>query len=370
MKNQQAYITAIVPRLPPAIDGVGDYALNLARQLHKDFNIHTHFIVGCDTWNGDAEIEGFPVTKVSDRSPAVLLTLLLGNDDKLPPNSPILLHYVGYGYATRGCPVWLIDGLQSWKNLHPHRSLVTMFHEISASGPIWTSTFWLSFLQKKLATQVAQITNKCVTSKQLYADIIISISKGKHRQVPCLPVFSNIGEPNEPPLNLSERQRRLIIFGGTANRKRVYQQSQEFLEYICTKLNVQEIWDIGNPTEIAPVCIGKVPIIETGQQPADRIGGILADSLVGFSDYHPDFLAKSTIFAAYCAYGLLPINAQGSLLAIDGIQSGKHYLSSNMEKSLDETEMQLIASDAYLWYHNHNLVDQAKIYADILFGNL
>ena len=32
-------ITAIVPRLPPAIDGVGDYTLNLARQLRKDFNM-------------------------------------------------------------------------------------------------------------------------------------------------------------------------------------------------------------------------------------------------------------------------------------------------------------------------------------------
>ena len=39
-----------VPRLPPAIDGVGDYALNLARQLRKDFNIQTHFIVGNSTW--------------------------------------------------------------------------------------------------------------------------------------------------------------------------------------------------------------------------------------------------------------------------------------------------------------------------------
>jgi len=45
-------IIQIVPRLPPVIDGVGDYALNLARQLPKDFNIQTHFIVGSSTWKG------------------------------------------------------------------------------------------------------------------------------------------------------------------------------------------------------------------------------------------------------------------------------------------------------------------------------
>ncbi|MFZ4728709.1 MAG: glycosyltransferase family 1 protein, partial [Pseudanabaena sp.] len=70
--------------------------------------------------------------------------------------SPVLLHYVGYGYAKRGCPVWLVDGIQRWKNLYPDRLLVTMFHELHASGtPPWTSSFWLSPLQKNLVTRLA-----------------------------------------------------------------------------------------------------------------------------------------------------------------------------------------------------------------------
>ncbi len=48
--NQPTKVYSIVPRLPPAIDDVGDYALNLARQLRKDFNVPTHFIVGNPTW--------------------------------------------------------------------------------------------------------------------------------------------------------------------------------------------------------------------------------------------------------------------------------------------------------------------------------
>ncbi|HYX18488.1 MAG TPA: hypothetical protein VE944_29820 [Nostoc sp.] len=82
----------------------------------------------------------------------------------------ILLYYVGYGYAQRGCPVWLVDGLERWKNLFPKRSLVTMFHEISASVPPWTSAFWLSSLQRSLAARLAQMSDRCITSKQLYAD--------------------------------------------------------------------------------------------------------------------------------------------------------------------------------------------------------
>ncbi|MFM6307537.1 MAG: glycosyltransferase family 1 protein, partial [Dolichospermum sp.] len=103
-------IIAIVPRLPPAIDGVGDYALNLARQLRKEFNIHTHFIVGNSTWKGASEIEGFTVSQITDNSASTLVTLLSSNDKY----SSILLHYVGYGYAQRGCPVWLVQGLEHW----------------------------------------------------------------------------------------------------------------------------------------------------------------------------------------------------------------------------------------------------------------
>jgi hypothetical protein len=359
--NYLSHVTSIVTQLPPSIDGVGDYALNLASRLRKDFNIQTKFIVGNPTWNGAAEINGFSVSKIQDRSPEALLGALT-----IDPSAPVLLHYVGYGYAKRGCPSWLVQGLQLWRKLHPTRSLVTMFHEISASGPIWTSTFWLSGLQRDLAARVAKMSDRCVTSKKLYADIITSISNGKHDRVPFLPIFSNIGEPNGLPLDLSERQRRLVIFGGVANRTRVYKQSQKVIEDVCVKLNIEEIWDIGNKTGITPACIGEVPIVETGEQPAHQISDVLAHSLVGFSDYNPDFLAKSTIFAAYCAHKLLPINTTSSLLIIDEIESGKHYWSPGKGELKHGSEVQSIANNAYSWYQSHDLLSHAKLFASHL----
>ncbi|MDK2408324.1 glycosyltransferase family 1 protein [Aphanizomenon sp. PH219] len=350
-----ATVISIVPRLPPAIDGVGDYALNLARQLRKDFNIQTHFIVGNSTWQGAAEIEGFTVSQITDSSANTLLTQLSSNNCP----SPILLHYVGYGYAQRGCPVWLVDGLQRWKSLYPKNNLVTMFHELYASGyPPWTSSFWLSPLQKSLVVRLTQLSDRCITSKQLYANIITEISQRKHNQVAFLPVFSNIGEPDQLPSDLSERQQRLVIFGGVANRARVYNQSQRILDYVCQRLNIQEICDIGTPTGITPSFIGKVPILEIGEQPAHKVSDILANSIAGFSDYNPDFLAKSGIFAAYCAYRLLPINAKGSLSLIDGIEAGKHYWVPNIDENnlVNELNLQTIADNSYDWYQKHNLL--------------
>jgi hypothetical protein len=363
-----ATVISIVPRLPPAIDGVGDYALNLARQLRKDFNIQTHFIVGNPQWQGAAEIEGFPVSQITDSSANTLLTLLSSNNC----SSPILLHYVGYGYAQRGCPVWLVEGLERWKSLYPKSNLVTMFHELYASGPPWTSSFWLSPLQKSLAARLTELSDRCITSKQLYADIITQISQGKHNQVPFLPVFSTIGEPDKLPPDLSERRKRLVIFGGVANRTRVYNQSQKTLGYVCERLNIQEIWDIGTPTGITPSCIGKVSILEIGEQPAHKVSHVLADSIAGFSDYNPDYLAKSTIFAAYCAYRLLPINAKGNLSLIDGIESGKHYWVPNVDenKLVNKLDLQTIADKSYYWYQSHNLSSHLTVFVSQLLLNL
>lgn len=358
MKN----ITQIVPRLPPAIDGVGDYALNLACQLHQDFGIETHFIVGNQTWTGATHIEGFPVSQVTVHS-ADILSSLLPSDLA----ATVLLHYVGYGYAKRGCPVWLVNGLQRWRTASTDRRLVTMFHEVYASGSPWTSAFWLSPLQRNLAARLVQLSDRAFTSKQLYAKILYELSQDKHTHIPILPVFSNIGEP-EQVLTLAKRERRLVVFGGRSNRLRVYQESLAELSRACQLLGIEEIWDIGLSTGLTLSTVSGVPVVAIGQRSATEISGILSKSLAGFFDYPTDFLAKSTIFAAYCAHGLLAVSARCIALPVDGIEPGKHYWFPDIpETSLKNWgEIQAIADNAYTWYQTHNLSVQAKTFAENL----
>ena len=147
-------IIQIVPKLPPSFNGVGDYALNLARQLRQDFEIETHFIVGDPYWQGGEMIEGFAVSQLAERSSKALTSLILQlSIDK------VVLHYAGYGYAPRGCPLWLVDGLKLWRKQQIKRKLFTMFHELYAtSKKPWTSSFWLSPFQKKLTACLTQIS--------------------------------------------------------------------------------------------------------------------------------------------------------------------------------------------------------------------
>lgn len=352
---------SIVPRLPPEIDGVGDYALSLARQLRLDFGIEMHFIVCDPTWAGATEVEGFPIDKVELRSAATLLSLLLS----CCQNSAIVfLHYVGHGYAKRGCPSWLVKGLEHWKTNVVNVPLVTMFHELYAVGPRWTSDFWLSPLQKDLAARLARLSDRCVTNRQGYAKALYELSRGKHTQIPTLPVLSNMGEP-DTVMPLSERARRLVVFGQGRSKLRVYRESLAELRRACELLEIEEIWDIGPSTGLDLSSVIKVPIVELGQKSAPEISDIFLKSLAGFFNYNVDHLAKSGIFAAYCAHGLLPISYRCSSLPIDGIEARKHYWIPDPQGIIlnPVEELQAIADNAHTWYQTHSLSVQANTFA-------
>ena len=48
-----------------------------------------------------------------------------------------LLHYVNYGFQKRGIPFRLLSILRGLRRQH-HGKLVTIFHELYASGPPWS----------------------------------------------------------------------------------------------------------------------------------------------------------------------------------------------------------------------------------------
>jgi hypothetical protein len=360
--HSQTKVIQLVPRLPPVVDGLGDYALLLARKLRETFGIHTHFLVGDPDWTGPLELEGFPVSQVSDRTSHSLQDLL-----NTPQGSTLILHYVGYGYAKRGCPTWLIDGIWAWKKSTHHSHLVTMFHEVYAAGrPPWTSAFWLFLWQKQIASRLVQLSDSIVTSKKLYADILQTLG-GCHLNIPVLPIFSNIGEPENPP-PLHTRAKKLVVFGGSTNRRQVYQQASTTLRDVCQLLGIEEIVDIGPRLTSLPQTIANIPILEMGPLTAPTISQIFLQSSVGFLNYNPDYLAKSGIFAAYCAHGLLPINVRGSLQPIDGLTAGKQYWVPRMlgRTVRGEFKEQAIASNANIWYQEHCL----SVHARVMFAQL
>lgn len=364
------YVAMIVPRLPPAIDGVGDYALSLANRLRLDFNIHTHFIVCDPFWSGEASIDGFSITQIVRQNKQILLDIL----EREPHDSSIILQYVLHGYAKKGCPFWLIEALEEWKNKKHDANLVSMFHEIYSMGPgvvPWNTDFWLLPWQKQLAKRLFEISDQALTSSQRYAELLHGQSSRSDLEVKTVPVPSNIGEPDNC-LPLTQRKKRLVIFGQGGNKAKVYAASEQVLQ-VCQYVGAEEIIDIGPPSANVSERIVDIPVVKVGVVDPPTISGILLDSLAGLLSYDPERLAKSGIFAAYASHGVLPINLQLSSNVpdgLDGLTAEQQYLTPMAWRqdtaSSGDVCWQKVASSAKNWYGQHSQAATAKLFAQAI----
>jgi len=357
-------LSSIVPRFFPLIDGIGDYALGHARLLRDASGIDTRFIVADPDWRGPDNVEGFETTHLSSRLAGDLIRLLPKASDET-----VVLHYCGYGYAKRGCPVWLVATLEQWRKENDERSLVTIFHELYATGPPWTSSFWLSPLQKKLAARLARLSDQSLASLETNA-LILRAMAGNGAETHHLPVFSSVGEPQSPP-PLKDRRRRLVVFGTRGRRIEVYRRSTADLNRICRALGIEEVLDIGQPIDNEFFSGLAVRSSVLGPLSNAAVSELLLDSVAGVIDYPAAVLGKSTIFAAYCSHRVVPIVATHiEASPADGLQANSHYWLTDVGTGqLNLDEGQAVADRALDWYRQHNLSTHAKLLTACLLGN-
>lgn len=279
--------------------------------------------------------------------------------------SGVLLHYSGYGFQERGCPVWLVTGIARWLARGGGRQISTFFHEVNAFGPPWRSSFWLSPLQRRLAAALAGASSRIATSLPVYREVL-------HRWVPrqeiaVLPVFSAVGEPAEVP-PLASRPRRLAVFGAAGTRQRAFREHAADLAAACRALDAEEVVEVGPPGADAPVAVAGRPVRRLGVLPAAEVEALLLDSAAGFLAYPADFLPKSTVFAAYCAHGVVPVCASSRRNGGGPLTRGEHYLPPHPVHPPDAAELQAVAGRARAWYAEHSLERQMATFLGLISG--
>src|SRR5205085_4499511 len=174
-------VLQIDPYLPGTFDGVGDYALNLARALSADHGITTTFLVAAKT--SATCKNGF--TLVSELDPAAASELARQHEH-------VILHYVNYGYQARGVPFRLRNFVKQLR-LGLRGRWVTTFHELYASGPPWKSALWLRPFQVRIARDMIDASSSCVVSNAPIEEAIRAYDPRK--KILTVPVMSNFGEP-------------------------------------------------------------------------------------------------------------------------------------------------------------------------------
>lgn len=356
-------VLQIIPSPPNCADGVADYALLLATQMLKDAQIRTQFLV----FRIDLEVEptiinGFPLMRLSDHQPQALYS-------SVPEDiGVIIVHFSAYPYFNtsfrgifgKGTPFWFADGL---KSLVQNRKikLIVMFHELPKLH--WKQFFFFNFLNpihSSVSRLLAKMADAIITNST-YQQTMLSKWSGKN--VTKVLIFSNMGEPETIP-SLTDRQRRLIIFGGSA-RSRIYQKHFSALMESCQLLGITEICDIGPPVETPECHHADIQLVKKGFLPQHEISEMLLTSFAGCLDYFrcPGGLGKSGVFSAYCAHGLVPILTEYDASEADEIFMNQHYLvlGSNMD-DWSAAKLQVVADKAHKWYQGHSLPKIAEVF--------
>jgi hypothetical protein len=106
-----------------------------------------------------------------------------------------------------------------------------------------------------------------------------------------------------------------------------------------------------------------------GFQPSEVISDLMLNSLAGFLDYsaYPGSLGKSTIFAAYCTHGVIPVLSRYNPSEADGIEINQHYVVPDAHlENLTLEQLQVISDNVTQWYRSHTLSETTKIFASHL----
>ena len=355
MAAQPTRILQIVPRMFPDVDGVGDYALQLARELCDRNQIRSDFLVFRPSRRLQPQVDGFVVHRLDNHT-------VNGLVDQVPENiSTIFLQYSNYPYllGKLDTPMWLVNALKVLKQRG--KRIVVMFHELPTLR--YKQIRCPNVVQRRVSRSLAAVADVVVTNNTAFQQ---TLAQWAQSSVHCVPNFSTIGELADVT-PLSARKRSLVVFG-SSDRTRVYRNNTEMLNHICQTLEIDTLYDVGRPADWDHQGLN-VNVVKTGFLSATEVSKLMAESMAGVFDYRrfPRNLAKSTVYAAYCSHGLLPICNGHGLKPQDDIVANHHYLvTSTLREFTQPSSLQAIADNAYIHYRTRTLAQCTSRFAEVI----
>ncbi len=342
----------IIPRAPNDCGGVGDYARLLAQRLLESHRIKTIFLSAAPA-DPARTVDGF----------AVLSPLRSVAKDLSPPEA-ILLHYVNYGYHTRGVPTWLPALIRQMKKASDAR-LVTIFHEVYAAGTWRQSAFWLRPLQKRIARSLANLSLTSIVSNETQRAQLEELAPGA--QIAVQPVMSNFGEPTLTLADLKERDpHRWLICGGNELLERSLRSFTTNLSRIPAAQAPRELLVVGgkkNPQ--IRLLLDRLNNVQSSYYPRvenDFAAKLVSSCAFAWLDYfHQPGVAlttilKSTVFAAICAHGVIPVFPHdGAPISLGGDSlPGPFFVTASEQNLPADDERPGIGYSLHEWYRRHS----------------
>jgi len=342
----------VLPRLTPGRCGVSDQAVLLAQGLKDGFGIESAFVV-----LNSAESSGLPYPEVHCE-PAQLLESCL----ELTRGEPgaILVHVSGYGYSADGAPTLLAESLAMVKGRGQFR-IAGYFHETFASFPPWRSAFWHTRRQQKALRRIVAQCGLIVTNVHRNAEWLERESRRLGNvSVELMPVISPAGETDNPT-PFAQRNAVMVVFGLAMGRKAAYRKLAAAGSLVGT-LGIREILDVG-PDCGHPSEVNGIPVRRMGLMPAEELPTLFSQSQFGFVMHEWSWLGRSSVLAACCAQGTIPVVTGSSPEETDGLRDGVNVVSPRTAEAVRQAGWEPCSRAAWKWYNGHRLRAHVELYA-------
>jgi hypothetical protein len=275
----------------------------------------------------------------------------------------LLVHYSGYGYAPSGAPNWLADALERRPATFADIRVVTMFHELYATGLPWQRAFWTSPRQRMVAVRIARASDALMTNVDRSACWLEKVTKRPAGSVPFLSVPSNVGEPLAV-VPWEQRLKRAVTFGGGLSKRFALSRFAGQTAALLRKLQIVELIDIGSSV---PICrkhfiAAGIRVDQLGFCESASVSSLLLQSRIGFVDYPIEVAGKSGVVAAYAAHGICPVLRKVSHAALRGASTFPYCLLNGLSRSLQaEAACVATSTQARGWYWQHSSQEHARL---------
>ena len=360
-------ILQIVSGFKPSVDGMGDFARLLGDALWRQSKLRSHFLVyRTPKAPFDAnEILPNSLSYAAEASPSGFLKEIV----RLRSQNSFdcaLLHYGSYAYSHTGESAAFVQVIEE---LAKDMKVLVFFHETYASGMPWKRAFWTRRQQRKSVGKLLHLATAAFTSSAIFMRQLQELNTAG-RSVTKIPIFSNIGEPDDLR-TLDERSRQVVIFGQLVTRIRLYRDHRHDLERVCKKLGIETIVDVGSgQSPHIPTTLAGITIRRAGWMDERQLSHLMADSIAGIVGYWPDVWEKSGVIAAYQAHALVPILVESAPRHIPAPPYLPYVLAEDIVRLPDKdgtvsnASLQQIADASHSYYvHNQSVHHCAEVIA-------
>ncbi len=332
----------IVPRQLNSRCGVTNYATILGNELRRQHAIDSEYLVAghCGKQSNALDVK---TSVIYQQNHVELVEAIESTECDIA-----LLQFSNYGYHRRGVPRWLDYGLRSRRF-----PLITMFHELFASGPITSSSFWLSPWMKATVRSIKASSDHCVTNRDLSAEWLGG-------RPPVVPVFSNLGEMRTF-VPFDQRQNWIAFFPYQAVNDKAYWRG---LHEAARRLQPDLLVALGNYDEPLPNSIENCRVRRVGVLAAAEVSELMSTCRFGYLSYPPLYLGKSGILACFAAHGCSVLTSKSLHTLSEGLEFGKHF--PTLSQTIQEEDHEPFGFALREWYRGHDVAETANTFARII----